>query len=200
MTIYLRDYYPDVSISFRRLASGPLLVLFCLAPHGVYRASFIAVGAVGLPRPFTPTLLRRSSERRFVFCDTSHCQGLAPANLQRLRAACRPVGVPDFPSRLRSCNPTRGHPQADPKACSGSKKPGARSKAADEKQPRLRLEEHGLWFGRSRRYFAGATASACGPFKQRQRFFTPITHHFRKPRGRATKSQARTSFMASESV
>lgn len=80
MTIYLRDYYPDVSIPLRGLASGPPLVLFCLAPHGVYRASFIAVGAVGSypaisPLPATPLA---KDDGRFVFCDTFHCCGLRP--------------------------------------------------------------------------------------------------------------------------
>ena len=54
MTIYLRDYYPDVSPAFRQVASGPLLVLFCLAPHGVCRASFITVGAVSFYLAFSP--------------------------------------------------------------------------------------------------------------------------------------------------
>jgi hypothetical protein len=69
-------------------AARRAFLLFCLAPHGVCHASFIAVGAVGSYPAFSPLPSDAKGFRgRFVFCDTFHCPGL-PQNLRRLRAAC----------------------------------------------------------------------------------------------------------------
>ncbi len=48
-----------------------------------------------LPRLFTLTLLCRSSERRFVFCDTFHCCGLRPQP-PTLARGMLPCGVRTF--------------------------------------------------------------------------------------------------------
>lgn len=51
--------------------AGNPFVLLCLAPRGVFPDPLSHPrGGELLPRHFTLTLLRRSSERRFIFCDT----------------------------------------------------------------------------------------------------------------------------------
>ena len=93
------------------LAARRAFLLFCLAPRGVYLASFIAVGAVGSypaisPLPF---FALTSYEGRFLFCDTFHYSGL-PQNLRRLRAA-RCLTVSGLSSRPRpaEAGPTSDH-------------------------------------------------------------------------------------------
>ena len=93
------------------LAARRAFLLFCLAPRGVYLASFIAVGAVGSypaisPLPF---FALTSYEGRFLFCDTFHYSGL-PQNLRRLRAA-RCLTVSGLSSRPRpaEAKPTSDH-------------------------------------------------------------------------------------------
>src|SRR5213079_209518 len=52
-------------------AGGPAaLPLFCLAPHGVFRASRIAPRAVSSYLAFSPLPALFSKNRRYVFCDT----------------------------------------------------------------------------------------------------------------------------------
>src|SRR5438094_6694778 len=52
-------------------AGGPAaLPLFCLAPHGVFRASRIAPRAVSSYLAFSPLPALFSKNRRCVFCDT----------------------------------------------------------------------------------------------------------------------------------
>ena len=89
---------------------GPFL-LFCLAPHGVCRASFLTVGAVGSYPAVSPlpSFALASCGGRFVFCDTFHDHGL-PRGLRRLRAA-RCLVVSGLSSRLRTTEavPSSGH-------------------------------------------------------------------------------------------
>src|SRR6266704_922544 len=65
------------SLSFRPRAtipedrSGPaVLPLFCLAPHGVFRASRITPRAVSSYLAFSPLPAPLSKNRRCLFCDT----------------------------------------------------------------------------------------------------------------------------------
>src|SRR5438105_11967657 len=52
-------------------AGGPAsLSLFCLAPHGVFRASRITPRAVSSYLAFSPLPALFSKNRRYVFCDT----------------------------------------------------------------------------------------------------------------------------------
>gem|GEM_PF-3349268 len=93
------------------LTARRAFLLFCLAPRGVYLASFIAVGAVGSypaisPLPF---FALTSYEGRFLFCDTFHCPEL-PQNLRRLRAArCLMVSGLSSRPRLAEAKPTSDH-------------------------------------------------------------------------------------------
>lgn len=49
------DYYPEVPRSFRSgFGQATRFLLFCLAPHGVFRAPGLASGAVGSYPAFSP--------------------------------------------------------------------------------------------------------------------------------------------------
>lgn len=50
------DYYPEDSEALSRLRNGQAtrFLLFCLAPHGVFRAPGLAPGAVGSYPAFSP--------------------------------------------------------------------------------------------------------------------------------------------------
>src|SRR5207244_11240947 len=65
-----RRYSPhDATIPEGR--NGPaVLPLFCLAPHGVFRASRIAPRAVSSYLAFSPLPALLSKNRRCLFCDT----------------------------------------------------------------------------------------------------------------------------------
>src|SRR5438876_8877962 len=77
--------------------SGPaVLPLFCLAPHGVFRASRITPRAVSSYLAFSPLPLLFSKNRRCVFCDTFRQRPLSrtlPAYFTRHAA----VWCSDFP-------------------------------------------------------------------------------------------------------
>ncbi len=95
----LRDLWPG----------GPFL-LFCLAPHEVCRAPFLAVGAVGSYPAVSP--LPTLSRRRFVFCDTVCDRGLHRSPHAFTWHAA--LWCPDFPlafrlaaKHQRSLRPTR---------------------------------------------------------------------------------------------
>jgi len=106
-----RSYPPP----FGDLRPGGPFLLFCLAPHGVCHASFIAVGAVGSYPAVSPLpSIARGFGGRFVFCDTFHCAGL-PRSLQRLRAACclTVSGLSSRP-RIPQARPRRATTPADP--------------------------------------------------------------------------------------
>ncbi len=49
------DYYPEVTLGFRLgIGQATRILLFCLAPHGVFRAPGLAPGAVGSYPAFSP--------------------------------------------------------------------------------------------------------------------------------------------------
>lgn len=79
------------------IISGPaVLPLFCLAPHGVFRASRIAPRAVSSYLAISPLPVLFSKNRRCVFCDTFRQQPLSqilPAYFTRHAA----VWCSDFP-------------------------------------------------------------------------------------------------------
>ena len=55
---------------YPRIGGPATLPLFCLAPHGVSRASRIAPRAVSSYLAFSPLPALFSKNRRYVFCDT----------------------------------------------------------------------------------------------------------------------------------
>jgi len=72
------------------------LPLFCLAPHGVFRASRITARAVSSYLAFSPLPALFSKNRRYVFCDTFRQRPLSrmlPAYFTRHAA----VWCSDFP-------------------------------------------------------------------------------------------------------
>jgi len=77
--------------------SGPaVLPLFCLAPHGVFRASRITPRAVSSYLAFSPLPALLSKNRRCLFCDTFRQRSLSrtlPAYFTRHAA----VWCSDFP-------------------------------------------------------------------------------------------------------
>ena len=82
---------------YPRILSEPAaLPLFCLAPHGVFRASRIAPRAVSSYLAFSPLPALFSKNRRYVFCDTFRQRPLSrtsPAYSTRHAA----VWCSDFP-------------------------------------------------------------------------------------------------------
>jgi len=90
-----RYSYRDATIPEDR--NGPaVLPLFCLAPHGVFRASRIAPRAVSSYLAFSPLPALLSKNRRCLFCDTFRRRNFstaAPAYFTRHAA----VWCSDFP-------------------------------------------------------------------------------------------------------
>ena len=81
---------------YPRIGGPATLPLFCLAPHGVFRASRIAPRAVSSYLAFSPLPALFSKNRRYVFCDTLRQPRLAsglPAYFTRHAA----VWCSDFP-------------------------------------------------------------------------------------------------------
>ena len=104
MIIHLIRISPNARrIFIRRNATIPedfigpaALPLFCLAPHGVFRASRIAPRAVSSYLAFSPLPALFSKNRRYVFCDTFRQRPLSrmlPAYFTRHAA----VWCSDFP-------------------------------------------------------------------------------------------------------
>src|SRR5437868_14700741 len=85
--------------------SGPaVLPLFCLAPHGVFRASRITPRAVSSYLAFSPLPALFSKNRRYVFCDTLRQPRLAsalPAYFTWHAAAWRSDCPPANPANAR---------------------------------------------------------------------------------------------------
>jgi hypothetical protein len=81
---------------YPRISGPAALPLFCLAPHGVFRASRITPRAVSSYLAFSPLPVLFSKNRRYVFCDT-FCQRslsrMLPAHFTRHAA----VWCSDFP-------------------------------------------------------------------------------------------------------
>ena len=88
---------------------GPAaLPLFCLAPHGVFRASRIAPRAVSSYLAFSPLPALFSKNRRCVFCDTFRRHDLSiTAPVPPSRDGMLPYGVRTF---LQRVPPTRDSP------------------------------------------------------------------------------------------
>src|SRR5947209_3940066 len=104
MIIHLIRISPNARRTFIRRGAtipeyfiGPAaLPLFCLAPHGVFRASRIAPRAVSSYLAFSPLPALFSKNRRYVFCDTFRQRSLSrilPAYFTRHAA----VWCSDFP-------------------------------------------------------------------------------------------------------
>src|SRR6266700_7463943 len=103
MIIHLIRISPNARRTFiRRSATIPedfigpaALPLFCLAPHGVFRASRIAPRAVSSYLAFSPLPALFSKNRRYVFCDTfrQRPSGRCRTNVARVfyAACCRMV-------------------------------------------------------------------------------------------------------------
>jgi hypothetical protein len=86
----------DVVRRYPRIREPAALPLFCLAPHGVFRASRIAPRAVSSYLAFSPLPELFSKNRRYVFCDTFRQRPLSrmlPACFTRHAA----VWCSDFP-------------------------------------------------------------------------------------------------------
>lgn len=94
---------PCLSAGCERAALGP--VLSCTAWGLSCLLHYCRSGEL-LPRLFTLTSLAQGG----LFSVTLSIVVACARNLQRLRAACCPV-VSGLSSRLRSCDPTRGHPR-----------------------------------------------------------------------------------------
>src|SRR5256886_11477668 len=78
-------------------AGGPAaLPLFCLAPHGVFRASRIAPRAVSSYLAFSPLPVLFSKNRRCLFCDTFRQRPLS-LTLPAYSTRHATVGCSDFP-------------------------------------------------------------------------------------------------------
>src|SRR5215831_17604885 len=86
----------DMMRRTRGLIGPAALPLFCLAPHGVFRASRITPRAVSSYLAFSPLPALFSKNRRYVFCDTFRHRSLStalPAYFTRHAA----VWCSDFP-------------------------------------------------------------------------------------------------------
>src|SRR5437667_10602735 len=85
---------------YPRIGGPATLPVFCLAPHGVFRASRITPRAVSSYLAFSPLPVLFSKNRRCVFCDTfRHCSfsTALPAYFTRHAA----VWCSDFPPANR---------------------------------------------------------------------------------------------------
>ena len=81
---------------YPRIDGPAVLPLFCLAPHGVFRASQITSRAVSSYLAFSPLPALLSKNRRYLFCDTFRRRDFAtaaPAYFTRHAA----VWCSDFP-------------------------------------------------------------------------------------------------------
>jgi len=87
--------YPRINPESFRGGGPAALPLFCLAPHGVFRASRITSRAVSSYLAFSPLPALFSKNRRCLFCDTfrQHPSGYCRTNLARVfyAACCRMV-------------------------------------------------------------------------------------------------------------
>src|SRR4030095_7358110 len=101
--------YPEIGPEFLRGISGPaVLLLFCLAPHGVFPAARITPRAVSSYLAFSPLPALFSKNRRYLLCDTFRQRSLSrPPPAYSTRHAA--VWCSDFP--LASL-PTHQRPSA----------------------------------------------------------------------------------------
>jgi len=89
--------YPEVGLEYLRGIGGPaVLLLFCLAPHGVFPAILLTRDAVSSYLAFSPLPALFSKNRRYLLCDTFRQRSLSrtpPAYSTRHAA----VWCSDFP-------------------------------------------------------------------------------------------------------
>jgi len=89
--------YPEIGPEFLRGIGGPaVLLLFCLAPHGVFPAISLTRDAVSSYLAFSPLPALFSKNRRYLLCDTFRRRSLSrtpPAYSTRHAA----VWCSDFP-------------------------------------------------------------------------------------------------------
>src|SRR4029078_1220434 len=89
--------YPEIGPEFLRGIGGPaVLLLFCLAPHGVFPAISLTRDVVRSYLPFSPLPALFSKNRRYLLCDTFRQRSLSrtpPAYSTRHAA----VWCSDFP-------------------------------------------------------------------------------------------------------
>jgi hypothetical protein len=74
------DYYPEGAVHCWPAGQATRL-LFCLAPHGVFRAPRFAPRAVSSCLAFSPLpgpARKPGKPGRFIFCDTFRCRRLSP--------------------------------------------------------------------------------------------------------------------------
>src|SRR5437667_2813270 len=116
MRRYPRIFSPETFGS-----NGPAaLPLFCLAPHGVFRASRITLRAVSSYLAFSPLPALFSKNRRCLFCDTLRHRNFstaAPAFFTRHAA----VWCSDFPPANRKRS-TSDHLPSTPNLSQSAKK------------------------------------------------------------------------------
>jgi hypothetical protein len=89
--------YPEIGPEFLRGIGGPaVLLLFCLAPHGVFPAISLTRDAVSSYLAFSPLPALFSKNRRYLLCDTFRQRSLArtPPAYSTRHAAVR---CSDFP-------------------------------------------------------------------------------------------------------
>ena len=77
------------SATIPRGIGGPaVLLLFCLAPHGVFPASRLLRDAVSSYLAFSPLPALFSKNRRYLFCDTFRHRSLSRTRARVFYAAC----------------------------------------------------------------------------------------------------------------
>jgi hypothetical protein len=89
--------YPEIGPEFLRGIGGPaILLLFCLAPHGVFPAIPLTRDAVSSYLAFSPLPALFSKNRRYLLCDTFRQRSLSrtPPACSTRHAA---VWCSDFP-------------------------------------------------------------------------------------------------------
>src|SRR5215467_15004978 len=104
--------YSIVVRRYPRISGPAALPLFCLAPHGVFRASRIAPRAVSFYLAFSPLPTLFSKNRRYVFCDTLRQRNFStapPAYFTRHAA----VWCSDFPPANRKRSTSDHLPSTD---------------------------------------------------------------------------------------
>jgi hypothetical protein len=80
----------------RRIGQATLAFLFCLAPHGVFRAPGLASGAVGSYPAFSPLPSSLRWSWRSILCDTIRRSRLSPPPPARSTRHAA-LWCPDFP-------------------------------------------------------------------------------------------------------
>ena len=92
--------YPEIGPEFLRGIGGPaVLLLFCLAPHGVFPAIPLTRDAVSSYLAFSPLPALFSKNRRYLLCDTFRQRRFRERRPRILRGML-PYGVRTFLWRI----------------------------------------------------------------------------------------------------